>query len=105
MGAFLNKVVGYSAQVEITPLPLALLQKNSTIKWSSRWDYVLEAIGDGQIQWFQIFNSLVIVLFMSGMIIMILLRTLHRDIARYNQEDVVSTRPIPGPPKIPFLSP
>ena len=30
-------------------------------------------------------NSLVIVLFLSGMIGMILLRTLHRDIARYNQ--------------------
>ena len=44
---------------------------------------------DGEIQWFQILNSLVIVLFMSGMIAMILLRTLHRDIARYNQENVV----------------
>lgn len=30
-------------------------------------------------------NSLVIVLFLSGMIGMILLRTLHRDITRYNQ--------------------
>ena len=32
-----------------------------------------------------IMNSLIIVLFLSGMIGMILLRTLHRDIARYNQ--------------------
>lgn len=30
-------------------------------------------------------NSLVIVLFLSGMVAMILLRTLHKDIARYNQ--------------------
>ena len=30
-------------------------------------------------------NSVVIVLFLSGMVGMILLRTLHRDIARYNQ--------------------
>ncbi|RCN27332.1 hypothetical protein ANCCAN_26935 [Ancylostoma caninum] len=32
-------------------------------------------------------NSLVIVLFLSGMVGMILMRTLHRDIARYNQLD------------------
>jgi hypothetical protein len=34
-----------------------------------------------------IMNSLVIVLFLSGMVAMIMLRTLHRDIARYNQLD------------------
>lgn len=32
-------------------------------------------------------NSLVIVLFLSGMVAMIMLRTLHKDIARYNQID------------------
>lgn len=32
-------------------------------------------------------NSLVIVLFLSGMVAMIMLRTLHKDIARYNQMD------------------
>lgn len=37
------------------------------------------------IQWFSILNSLVIVLFLSGMVAMIMLRTLHKDIARYNQ--------------------
>ncbi|XP_009571744.1 PREDICTED: transmembrane 9 superfamily member 2 [Fulmarus glacialis] len=39
------------------------------------------------IQWFSIMNSLVIVLFLSGMVAMIILRTLHKDIARYNQID------------------
>lgn len=39
------------------------------------------------IQWFSILNSLVIVLFLSGMVAMILLRTLYKDIARYNQID------------------
>ena len=34
-----------------------------------------------------IMNSLVIVLFLSGMVAMIMLRTLHKDIARYNQLD------------------
>ena len=38
-----------------------------------------------------ILNSLVIVLFLSGMVAMIMLRTLHKDIARYNQmESAVS---------------
>lgn len=37
------------------------------------------------IQWFSILNSLMIVFFLSGMVAMIILRTLHKDIARYNQ--------------------
>lgn len=37
-----------------------------------------------------IMNSLVIVLFLSGMVAMIMLRTLHKDIARYNQVDQVN---------------
>lgn len=36
---------------------------------------------------YSIMNSLVIVLFLSGMVAMIILRTLHKDIARYNQID------------------
>ncbi|XP_043579778.1 transmembrane 9 superfamily member 2 isoform X2 [Bombus pyrosoma] len=59
--------------------------ENSTIKWSSRWDYILESMPHTNIQWFSILNSLIIVLFLSGMVAMILLRTLHKDIARYNQ--------------------
>ena len=60
---------------------------NFSIKWSSRWDYILESMPHTNIQWFSILNSLVIVLFLSGMVAMILLRTLHKDIARYNQID------------------
>ncbi|XP_037960116.1 transmembrane 9 superfamily member 2 [Teleopsis dalmanni] len=59
--------------------------KNNTVKWSSRWDYILESMPHTNIQWFSILNSLVIVLFLSGMVAMIMLRTLHKDIARYNQ--------------------
>ncbi|CAH0380589.1 unnamed protein product [Bemisia tabaci] len=61
--------------------------KNNTIKWSSRWDYILESMPNTNIHWFSILNSLTIVLFLSGMVIMIILRTLHKDIARYNQID------------------
>ncbi|KAH8010081.1 hypothetical protein HPB51_024756 [Rhipicephalus microplus] len=90
-------------------------QRNDQVRWSSRWDYILESLPQTNIQWFRltqnivaikleaevlsssnakpvvtqfsIMNSLIIVLFLTGMVAMILLRTLHKDIARYNQMD------------------
>lgn len=56
----------------------------SLIKWASRWDTYL-LMSDDQIHWFSIINSLMIVLFLSGMVAMIMMRTLYQDIARYNQ--------------------
>merc|ERR1719174_1044658 len=56
----------------------------SPVRWASRWDNYLQMTG-GQIHWFSILNSLMIVLFLSGMVAMILLRTLHRDITQYNE--------------------
>uniref|UniRef100_A0A0D3H328 Transmembrane 9 superfamily member n=1 Tax=Oryza barthii TaxID=65489 RepID=A0A0D3H328_9ORYZ len=58
--------------------------EESDIKWASRWDTYL-LMTDDQIHWFSIVNSLMIVLFLSGMVAMIMLRTLYRDISRYNQ--------------------
>ena len=54
------------------------------MKWASRWDYILDSMPHTNIQWFSIMNSLVIVLFLSGMVAMITIRSLHKDIARYN---------------------
>jgi len=56
----------------------------SDIRWAYRWDNYLKMAG-GQIHWFSILNSLMIMLFLSGMVAMILLRTLHRDITKYNE--------------------
>ncbi|KAG2580603.1 hypothetical protein PVAP13_6NG358600 [Panicum virgatum] len=58
--------------------------EESDVKWASRWDTYL-LMTDDQIHWFSIVNSLMIVLFLSGMVAMIMLRTLYRDISRYNQ--------------------
>lgn len=58
----------------------------SDVKWASRWDVYLYAT-DEQIHWFSIVNSLMIVLFLSGMIAMIIMRTLHRDLRRYNDAE------------------
>ncbi|XP_063720621.1 transmembrane 9 superfamily member 4-like [Symsagittifera roscoffensis] len=60
--------------------------EESVIKWASRWDVYL-ARKDGQIHWFNILNALIIVLLMSGIVTVILIRTLRRDIAKYNSED------------------
>jgi len=58
----------------------------SDVRWASRWDnYLQMRSGLGKIHWFAILNSLMILLFLSGMVAMILLRTLHRDIAKYNE--------------------
>merc|ERR1712014_554970 len=57
---------------------------DSPHRWASRWDNYLKMAG-GQIHWFSILNSLMIMLFMGGMVAMILLRTLHRDITKYNE--------------------
>eukprot|EP00798_Chlamydomonas_sp_ICE-L_P013447 gene13447-19305_t len=56
----------------------------SDIKWASRWDTYL-LMTDAQIHWFSIINSVMIVLFLSGMVAMIMLSTLARDIKAYNQ--------------------
>jgi len=59
----------------------------SNIPWASRWDVYLNSNApDDKIHWFSIVNSLMIVLFLSGMIAMIMMRTLHRDISRYNED-------------------
>lgn len=55
----------------------------SETKWASRWDVYLN-MSDDQIHWFSIINSLMIVLFLSGMVAMIMMRTLYRDISKYN---------------------
>merc|ERR1712232_809400 len=56
----------------------------SEVRWVSRWDSYLKMTA-GQIHWFSILNSLMIMIFLSGMVAMILLRTLHRDITKYNE--------------------
>ncbi|XP_072267780.1 transmembrane 9 superfamily member 2 [Pyxicephalus adspersus] len=74
-------------EVEIRYTYSVTFEEEKNIRWASRWDYILESMPHTHIQWFSIMNSLVIVLFLSGMVAMIMLRTLHKDIARYNQMD------------------
>ncbi|CAL1546188.1 unnamed protein product [Lymnaea stagnalis] len=60
--------------------------EESDVGWASRWDIYL-AMSDVQIHWFSIINSVVVVFFLSGILTMIMVRTLRRDIAQYNKDD------------------
>ncbi len=58
----------------------------SDVKWASRWDVYLYAT-DEEIHWFSIVNSMMIVLFLTSLLAMIMLRTLRRDLRRYNEAE------------------
>jgi len=69
--------------VEVT-YTYSVTWRRSEVEWASRWDVYLQ-MTDDQIHWFSIINSLMIVLFLSGMIAMIMMRTLHADFRRYRE--------------------
>ncbi|KAI4545094.1 hypothetical protein MG293_005360 [Ovis ammon polii] len=78
----------YTDKLNITYTYSVKFEENKQIRWGSRWDYILVSMSHTRIQWFSILNSFVVVLFLTGMVAMIILRTLHKDIIRYNQEDI-----------------
>mmetsp|Transcript_19970 Transcript_19970/g.33439 ORF Transcript_19970/g.33439 Transcript_19970/m.33439 type:complete len:637 (+) Transcript_19970:152-2062(+) len=59
--------------------------ERSQLTWSHRWDVYLKGNPDDEIHYFSIVNSLMIVLFLTGVVAMIMLRTLHKDISSYNE--------------------
>eukprot|EP00808_Paulinella_micropora_P022658 g49217.t1 len=60
-----------------------VLWEESDVKWASRWDLYLK-MTDSEIHWFSIVNSITIVLCLTGIVALILVRTLKQDILRYN---------------------
>ena len=65
-------------------------QEDKSIRWASRWDYILGSMPQTNVQWFSLVNSILITIFLTAMVAMILLRSLHRDLLKYNKEDTVS---------------
>jgi len=57
----------------------------SDLNWADRWDVYLIGSPDDDIHSFAIINSLMIVLFLTGAIATIMIRTLRKDIAGYNE--------------------
>lgn len=58
----------------------------SDIKWPSRWDAYLKMEG-AKVHWFSILNSLMVIAFLAGIVLVIFLRTIRRDLARYEELD------------------
>lgn len=58
----------------------------SDIRWPSRWDAYLKMEG-ARVHWFSIMNSLMVILFLAGIVFVIFLRTVRRDLTRYEELD------------------
>jgi len=58
--------------------------QDSKIKWASRWDAYLRMPG-GKVHWFSIGNSVLVVLVMAAIVALILVRTVRRDLQKYEQ--------------------
>lgn len=59
--------------------------ESDDLLWADRWDVYLVGAPDDDIHYYSIVNSLMIVLFMTGAIATIMIRTLRKDIAGYNE--------------------
>jgi transmembrane 9 superfamily member 2/4 len=58
----------------------------SNIRWPSRWDAYLKMDG-AKVHWFSIVNSMMIVFFLAAIVFVVLLRTVCRDLTRYEEMD------------------
>ncbi|XP_059631953.1 transmembrane 9 superfamily member 1-like [Cornus florida] len=81
-----------------SPKPLeegSVLGMTYSVKWIStdisfarRFDVYLDhPFFEHQIHWFSVFNSFMMVIFLTGLVSMILIRTLRKDYAKYARED------------------
>ncbi|CAN0878821.1 Transmembrane 9 superfamily member 11 [Linum grandiflorum] len=60
--------------------------EESDIKWPSRWDAYLKMEGS-KVHWFSIMNSMMVITFLAGIVLVIFLRTVRRDLTRYEELD------------------
>uniref|UniRef100_A0A0D6QXN9 Transmembrane 9 superfamily member n=1 Tax=Araucaria cunninghamii TaxID=56994 RepID=A0A0D6QXN9_ARACU len=58
----------------------------SDIRWPSRWDAYLKMDG-ARVHWFSILNSLMVISFLAGIVFVIFLRTVRRDLTKYEELD------------------
>ncbi|PKU59203.1 hypothetical protein MA16_Dca026725 [Dendrobium catenatum] len=56
------------------------------IHWPSWWDAYLKMEG-AKVHWFSILNSLMVIAFLAGIVLVIFLRTVRRDLTRYEELD------------------
>jgi transmembrane 9 superfamily member 2/4 len=72
-----DRVVTWTYEVEWVP---------SETRWAARWDvYLMMTEDQSSVHWFSIVNSMMIVLFLTGMVAMIMMRTVSADFKRYRE--------------------
>ncbi|KAF9351970.1 hypothetical protein BGX26_010116 [Mortierella sp. AD094] len=74
-------------EVEIQYTYSVLWHEEKEITWNNRWNLYLVST-DVQVHWYSIVNSIVIMLFLTGLVALIIMRTLKKDIAIYNEEEM-----------------
>lgn len=79
----------------ITSFTYGVYWRESPTAWATRWDKYLHVF-DPKIHWFSLINSAVIVVFLTITVISILLRTLRKDIQRYNRLDSINLDDLSG---------
>ncbi|KAK1768019.1 hypothetical protein QBC33DRAFT_569063 [Phialemonium atrogriseum] len=67
----------------------------SDTAWATRWDKYLH-VYDPKIHWFSLVNSAIIVVFLVLTVMSVLVRTLKKDIARYNRLDQINLDDLSG---------
>jgi len=77
-------VVLHEDQENSVTFTYSVYWRPSPTPFATRWDKYLH-VYDPKIHWFSLINSAVIVVFLVGMVSTILVRTLKKDIARYNR--------------------
>lgn len=76
-----NIEIEFTYEIQWTP---------SNIKYDDRFDKYLDpSFFQHRIHWFSIFNSFMMVVFLVGLVWMILVRTLRKDYARYQKDDMI----------------
>ncbi|XP_073285940.1 transmembrane 9 superfamily member 1-like [Primulina huaijiensis] len=92
-----NQIIHVNLTQEV-PKPLEegrVLDMTYSVKWvatnitfARRFDVYLDyPFFEHQIHWFSVFNSFMMVIFLTGLVSMILMRTLRNDYAKYARED------------------
>lgn len=85
-GSEQNPVILNENAETVVPFTYSVYWRPSPTPFATRWDKYLH-VYDPKIHWFSLINSAVIVVFLVGMVSTILVRTLKKDIARYNRLD------------------
>jgi len=85
-------IAGDDAQVEkdgnvLVVWTYSVQWEASPIRWASRWDIYLSMNNryDDEVHWFAIINSLLIIFLLTGMVALIMMRTLRKDVLYYNR--------------------